>query len=229
MKEVNYDLWSKYILDIVQENLDTHFPSVLELGAGNCRMANTISAKYQDYIASDLSLAMLQQNDNTSLTKICCDMTHLPFNNKFDLIISAFDSVNYLLTKRQLLKLFSQIRSVLSGTGIFTFDVSLEKNSVEFKDSYTSKLETNSYRYERKSKYNPKTRIHKNTFKITDKNGNVTREIHKQKIFKFNSYFSLIEKAGLFVVECLDTFTFNNGNPNCERVQFILKIDRSKC
>ena len=156
-------------------------------------------------------------------------MTCIPLNTKFDLVFSAFDSVNYLLTRKQLIKLFSEIRNLLSEKGIFTFDVSLEKNSLDFTDLYMVESEASGYRFERKSKYNPETRIHKNTFKITDRNGKVKREIHKQKIFKFNTYFKLIEKAGLFVVECLDAFTFNNGNPNCERVQFILKIDQSKC
>ena len=37
----------------------------------------------------------------------------------------------------------------------------------------------------------------------------------------------LIIKSGLYVVECLDAFTFNNGNRNSERVQFILKINNT--
>ena len=229
MKEVDYKFWANYLLDVVSENLDTYFPSALELGAGNCKMADIISGRYANYIASDLSSAMLKLNNKKSIKKICCDMTFLPFKTKFDLIFSAFDSVNYLMTKKQLLKLFTEIRNLLSEEGIFTFDVSLEKNSLEFTNTYKIEAEANGYRFKRKSKYNPSTRIHKNTFKIIDKNGYIRKEIHKQKIFKFHTYFKLIEEAGLFVVQCLDAFTFNNANANCDRVQFILKVDRSKC
>ena len=227
MRDVKYKKWSKYLLDVVSEYIDKKSPSVLELGAGDCRIAGRVSEIYKNIIASDLSLPMLRQCKNVFISKVCCDMTALPFKNKFDLIYSTFDSVNYLLSKRKLLTLFLEVKKVLSGSGIFTFDVSLEKNSLDFEGSYTVEGNVKGYSFTRKSKYNSSSRIHKNIFTITDEHGNVTKEIHKQKIYKFESYFDLIIKSGLYVVECLDAFTFNNGNRNSERVQFILKINNT--
>jgi SAM-dependent methyltransferase len=229
MKDVNYDLWSNYLLDIIREYLDTFYPTVLELGSGNCIIAKKISSKFPDYIATDLSAAMLKHHAKNELVRVCCDMTAIPFKNKFDLILSTFDCVNYLLTKRKLLSLFKEVKNALTDSGIFTFDVSLEQNSLDFEGSYETESDYNGYHFERKSRYYSQTRIHKNIFNISDKSQIKIREIHKQKIYKFNTYFSLIEKAGLYVVECLDAFTFNNANQNCERVQFIIKIDKSKC
>jgi ubiquinone/menaquinone biosynthesis C-methylase UbiE len=223
MQDVKYNKWSKYLLDVVSEYLDKKSPFVLELGAGDCKMARRISEKYNNIIASDLSLPMLQQSKKVIIPKVCCDMTSLPFKTKFDLIYSTFDSVNYLLSKRKLLTLFLEVKKVLSASGIFTFDVSLEKNSLEFEGSYTVEGKINGYSFKRNSKYNSISRIHTNVFKITDEHGNVKMEIHKQKIHKFESYFQIIAKSGMYVVECLDAFTFNNGNQNSERLQFILK------
>ena len=227
MRHVNYKKWSKYLLDVVSEYMDNKDPSVLELASGNCKIARHISKKYHNIIASDLSLPMLQNGKKDFITKVCCDMTSLPFNNKFDLIYSTFDSVNYLFSKRKLLTLFLEIKKVLSASGIFTFDVSLEKNSLDFEGSYTVEGKINGYSFTRKSKYNPISRIHKNIFSITDEYGNVKKEIHKQKIYKFETYFDIIAKAGMYVVECLDAFTFNNGNQHSERVQFIIKINNT--
>ena len=223
MREVNYKKWSKYLLNVVSEYLDVNTPSVLELGAGDCKMTRHISKKYHNILASDLSLPMLQKGKKVFITKVCCDMTSLPFNNKFDLIYSTFDSINYLLSKRKLLTLFLEVKKVLSDTGIFTFDVSLERNSLDFEGAYTVEGKIKGYSFTRKSQYNSKSRIHKNIFSISDKYGNVKKEIHKQKIYKFETYFDIIAKSGMYVVECLDAFTFNNGNQNSERVQFILK------
>jgi len=225
MRDVNYKKWSKYLLDVVSEYLDNKDPSVLELGAGNCKITRKISKKYRNIIASDLSLRMLQQGKNVFISKVCCDMTSLPFAKKFDLIYSTFDSVNYLLSKRKLLTLFLEIKKVLSASGIFTFDVSLEKNSMDFEGSYIVEGKINGYSFTRKSKYNSSSRIHKNIFSVTDEYGNVKKEIHTQKIYKFETYFDIVAKAGLYVVECLNAFTFNNGNQNSERVQFIIKIN----
>jgi len=154
-------------------------------------------------------------------------MTCLPFNKQFDLIYSTFDSVNYLLSKRKLLNLFYEVKRVLKEDGIFTFDVSLEKNSLEFENSFDREGNYEGYSFYRKSRYSRKSRIHKNIFKITGKNGSIITEVHKQKIFKFDTYFDLIDKAGMYVVECLDTFTFNNGSENSERVQFIVKLNNN--
>jgi len=223
MRDVKYKKWSKYLLDVVSEYIDKKTPSVLELGAGDCKIARRISEKYHNIIASDLSLPMLQQGNKVFISKVCCDMTSLPFKNKFDLIYSTFDSVNYLLSKRKLLTLFLEAKKVLSSSGIFTFDVTLEKNSLDFEGSYTVEGKINGYSFTRKSKYNSSSRIHKNIFRIKDEYGNVKKEIHKQKIYKFKTYFNIIAKSGMYVVECLDAFTFSNGNRNSERVQFILK------
>ncbi len=48
-------------------------------------------------------------------------------------------------------------------------------------------------------------------------------EKHRQKIYPFEEYFMFIEKAGLYVSECFNAFTFDNGNAECERVQFVVR------
>jgi Methyltransferase domain len=227
MIEIDYERWSDYILNIRKIYLEKADINVLELSAGNCKMAGNISKSNPRYIASDSSLPMLRKAKNFDNNKICCDMTTLPFRTKFDFIFSTFDSVNYLLSERLLLNLFREVKNILSDSGIFTFDTTLEKNSLEFEKSYVNEGEYHGFQYKRKSKYFPNTRIHKNIFEIRNRFGTVLTEVHKQKIYKFETYFKLIKKAGLYVVECLDTFTFDTGNSNSERIQFILKIDKS--
>lgn len=229
MKEIDYNLWSDYILDIAKDHIKKKNATVLELSAGKGKMAGIISKKFTNYILTDKSYPMLKLGNSLDVRKVCCDMTALPFNKKFDIIFSTFDSVNYLLSKRKLLSLFKEVKKVLSENAIFTFDVSLEKNSLKFKKNHHTIGSTNGYKFKRTSKYYPDSRIHKNIFEITNKYGVVTKEIHKQKIYKFGTYFELANIARLVIVECLDAFTFNNGNQNSERIQFILKTNQNKC
>ena len=229
MKEIDYDLWSDYILDVSNVYIKKKNAKVLELSAGNGKMAGRISKKFTNYISTDKSYPMLKLGNSIDVRKVCCDMTALPFDKKFDIIFSSYDSVNYLMSKRILLLLFKEVRNVLSENGIFTFDVSLEKNSLKFKKNHHTFGSANGYRFKRTSKYYPNSRIHKNIFEITNQYGIATQEVHKQKIYKFDTYFEVIHSAGLAVVECLDAFTFNNGNQNSERIQFILKTNQNKC
>lgn len=221
MRKVHYDYWADYIYSIVKSHVGKN-PKILEFASGNCMLARFISAYYPDIIAADLSKSMLQKSYNKKLRRVCCEMTLAPFKTKFDLILCAFDSVNYLLTKKQLLTFFNETSRLISDNGIFTFDVSLEKNSFRH---VKEPLRNGSYkgiRYRQHSEYDIKNKIHSNIFLIHYSSGDVKREVHKQKIYSFETYFELLNLAGLSVKECYDAFTFKNGNSNSSRVQFVV-------
>ena len=221
MRKVRYDYWADYIYAISNEYVGDE-PRVLELGSGNCHLARFISAYYPNLIATDLSHAMLSNNSKANLQKVCCDMTAIPFNTKFDLIFSAFDSVNYLITKIKLVSLFNEVYRTISDNGIFTFDVSLEKNSYRhIKDP----IRMGSYKgiqYRQETDFDSIKNIHRNVFYITYPDGNMLKEVHIQKIYSFETYFDLMDSAKLAVKECYDAFTFKDGSAKSSRVQFIV-------
>ena len=222
MKDVNYPEWAKYIQNISSEFTGKD-AKVLELGAGNCIIANLLRKKFPEIIATDISLQMLKSDIKNIVNKVCCDMILLPFNTKFDLVFSTFDSVNYLISKKKILVLFKQVKYLLKDNGIFTFDVSLEKNSIEFLQDHAVEGSTGKYSFKRASKFYKGRKVHKNIFYITGTNNRVIKEVHEQKIYDFETYFDLIFRAGLYVVDCFETFTFKIGNADSDRIQFILK------
>jgi len=222
MKKLDYESWSKYILLIAKENVHQE-AKFLELGAGNCKMAKILSEKYKNYYASDISISMLCSSYKSHLKKICCDMTSLPFKVKFDFVFSAFDSVNYILKQKSLLNLFKEINYLLEEDGIFTFDVSLEKNSLNFITSKSTEGQHNGYWYRMLSKYNKRSRIHCNNFYIWNESGIKFKEVHKEKIYKIDTYFKLADKAGLHIEACYDCFSFKDVNQKSERAQFVMR------
>jgi hypothetical protein len=220
MRKVRYDFWADYINSIAEEYIDEN-ALVLELAAGNCRLAKYLSAYYPKLIATDLSVPMLNKYQNSNFPKVCCDMMSLPFNGKFNLVVSAFDSINYILTKKNLLLFFKEIRRVLSNNSIFTFDVSLEKNSFKHVKDPIRMGSYKGVKYKQETMFDSNKNIHTNFFSITYPNGQVYNEIHTQKIYSLDTYFDTLEKADLAVKDCFDAFTFKNGNENSSRVQFI--------
>lgn len=235
MENVDYDGWAEYILEVVEDYIPKN-PSVLELSAGLGQIASYISEKYPDYIISDLSKNMLRRSDCVNkkgkiLDKVVCNMTALPFKKSFDLIISTFDSINYLLSKEKLNLLFKEVRKILSEDGVFAFDVSLLTNSLPLIKPKTFRYSYKNFNYIQKTYFNLLTLIHTNEFIILDnstkkekKNNQIIgKEIHKQKIFPFETFFEIIEKNNLYVVHCYDAFTFKKGKASSKRVQFIVK------
>lgn len=222
MKHVDFKFWADYIIDIASEYADRK-SSFLELAAGTCEMASIVQKKYPDITTSDISLPMMRTVFQNNLRKVCCDMLKLPFKKKFNFVYCTFDSINYLMTEKDVLSLFNEVKFILADEGIFTFDASLEKNSLEFSDMQITEGKYKEYNFKRISSYNKKTRIHKNVFHIRSDAGLKMKEIHKQKIYSFETYINLIDKAGLMVRECYDGFTFDDGDAESERVQFVVE------
>ncbi len=221
MRSVDYKYWSDYIYSITKKHIKPG-SNVLELAAGNCNFSKYFIKRYPKLIVTDISLSMLRHKIQKNIPKICCNMVELPFNIKFDLIYSTFDSVNYILTEKELVKYFNIINLYLTDKGICTFDVSLEKNSYKHLRYSHRKGVYQKVHFEQQSEYNEKTRIHKNSFEIK-KDGTIFKEIHKQKIYPFETYFNLLDLTGFYVVNCYEAFTFDDGKSTSDRVQFVIK------
>ena len=220
MRKVHYDYWADYIYSITSNFIGEH-PKVLELASGNCQLAYYLSAYYPKYFSTDISATMLALGKKELRNKVCCDMRFIPFKTKFDLIVSAFDSFNYLLSKKDLLFAFSEVKQLMDQNSLFTFDVSLEKNSYRHVKDPIRKGTYKGVKYKQETDFNEKTKLHRNVFHITYHDGTVAKEIHLQKIYSFETYFELLDDAGLLVKECFDAFTYKDGKSTSSRVQFI--------
>lgn len=222
MRNIRYDEWADYI-NSVSATYVSQKSQVLELAGGNGSFANHFVRYFPNLIVTDISRNMLLNSKNKSIKRVCCDMTRLPFKKKFDLIFSTFDSINYLTDEKSLLNLFIEVKKILSDEGIFTFDVSLEKNSYRHMKNHLREGTYKGISYSQKSIYDKENKIHKNIFEIKNKKGEITREIHKQKIYPFETYFEMLDKTNLYAAECFDAFSFINGSADSERVQFVIK------
>lgn len=222
MRKVSYQTWARYLISILKEYVPVK-GRVLEIAAGNCKLANYFINYFPDITATDLSKNMLASDEKERLPKVCCDMCRLPFKVKFNLVYSTFDSVNYLRSRKSLLQMLNEVAFVLEKKGIFAFDASMEKNSIIHTKIPERKGSYNGINFIQRSAYNPETRFHTNKFKITMPNGEVFSEIHKQRIYTFETYFDLLERAGFYVVKCYESFTIKDGGPDSERLQFIAK------
>ena len=150
-------------------------------------------------------------------------MAELPFKNKFSFIYSTFDSINYLDNEESINKFFKNIFHILNDEACFTFDVSLEKNSIKHEKRLNRKGKVDGLKFIQNSKYDRTTKIHQNKFKIKLEDGSIVEEIHRQKIYDFEYYFNIIEQHNLYVVHCFNSFTDDDTNSESERAQFVVK------
>lgn len=69
----------------------------------------------------------------------------------------------------------------------------------------------------------PMSKIHKNIFTIEYPDGEIFTEIHRQKIYSYDTFFEIAENSGLYVVNCYKAFSYQKGKAISDRVQFIMK------
>lgn len=222
MKSVNYRNWAIYIVDILDE-WDSQYKSCLEIGAGTGKLSKFLQTKFTNYYMLDLSSEMLKKIKPSYGFRICADMNYLPLKNAFNAIVSSFDTINYILDKEKLFQFFKNINSLLNKGSIFTFDVSLEANSIKNIDSLNRSGKFKGYKFKQISQFDKNSKFHINTFEIEDKKGNKFLEKHIQRVYDFYDYFNIIESAGLRIEACLDEFSFEDASPDSERAQFVIK------
>lgn len=220
MRNVRYEKWAQYLKSMIQQYAPTA-QSVLELAGGNGALAEKLSAFYPDYFLSDLSQFMLSEGNSRLFPSLVCDMRSIPFIDSFDVVVSAFDSVNYLMKEKEVLTFFTESYSALHETGILLFDVSLESNSYRHATNAIAQYSYQGIRYTQLSEFHALTRIHSNIFEIILPSGEVFKEQHKQKIYPLEIFFRLLRKSGYSAVYCFDFFTFKAGTPASDRVQFV--------
>lgn len=225
MRSIDYKDWAEYVYNI-SKRVKKQKLSVLELASGTCINSVYLRKHFGNIISSDLSLSMLRTASNSNMDRVCCNMTSLPFRGKFDFVFSTFDSVNYLLEEVEIKKMFAEVSRVLHDEGIFTFDVSLERNSIKHQKHLNRKGRYEGAIYTQRSRYDKENKLHYNNFDIILADGNSYSEEHVERIYDFNQYFMLLEGTDLMVEACFDAFSFKDANEKSERAQFVLRKRR---
>jgi len=109
--------------------MDIHPQHVLDLACGEGSFAIEMSKLgYQvtgvDQSSQMISLAEEQaQQEGQEIQFVVEDMRAIAYNSEFDLVTCLFDSLNYLLTFKDLHQTFMNIYHALSPGGFFIFDM----------------------------------------------------------------------------------------------------------
>lgn len=238
------DSYVKKWVTSVYETLEIHdngFDTlrVLELAAGTCRFAEHFVSLYQErieeYVATDLSFGMLYYSCNADTRKlfsrIVCDMRYLPIKSKYNVIISNFDSINYLVTEQDLKQCFQQVKLTLSENGFFVFDYAL----IEVGNSYAignsgRAMESRNYKVIQESEFDSEQRTIKNTFFFTDKMRRESDfyEEHIESFFTILEIKRFLNESGLKAIKVYNFIphlghnSHRAGAETDQRVQFVV-------
>lgn len=226
MRGVPYKKWARYIVKLIRK-FCPNARRIFEIACGTGTLLALLKKCGFIIDGMDFSAAMINKAREKIKAKdvkfFVGDMSNFKVDEKYDVALCLYDSVNYLDSIEKFEGLFKSVEALLYDWGIFIFDISTEHNSIQNSRLMNLSGECFGIKYIRRSYYLRDERVHINEFEI-EMNGEKYFERHAQKIYRISEIKDVIERNGLFeVVACFDGFSFLEGGEQSERVHFILK------
>jgi SAM-dependent methyltransferase len=141
----DYDRWVELLTGLI-ERYGNRPETLLDVATGTGKVAARFAQQDVRVTACDLSPAMIRQAAAKSALSgvqlAVADMRALPALDRFDVVTSIDDAVNYMLGENDLLAAFQSIASALRPGGLYLFDVnSLRAYRTTFAATFTHEHE----------------------------------------------------------------------------------------
>ena len=236
MRGVDYPTWAEYVLNLAQKyGFDTAEICDLACGTGSLAFQLVQSGcKVFGVDGSEMMLAEARRKaEKEGVERIQWqqgDLRDFDLGRRFLLITCLYDSINYLLTKQDVLSCFRSVFRHLEPGGGFIFDITTEYNIISNFAEYTFAENFEDFSYIWENRYNIASKIISSDVTMFRKQGDQfskATETHRQKIFPTAEIEKLARKAGFEVLGAFDGFTFNEPGSKVERIHFACRKKKS--
>ena len=227
MSDVDYDAWAKYLTDLISKYGGGN--RIAECACGTGELTIRLKKAGFDITGFDISQEMLNiaaqkaRDSGLMINFICMDMKKLTLHKPHDVIISACDGVNYLLSKAELHSFFSMAYTALKSGGLLLFDISSRYKLENILGCNTFAEDDGECAYIWKNMYDEKSKLIEMDLSFYKKSGELYKrfcEKHIQRAHSTEEIISELKHAGFTVAEPLEAFTSAAPTQNSERIQF---------
>lgn len=240
MDNVCYDDWSKYLIGLLRKYgiLDG---IVLDMGCGTGNITERLAKENYNMIGIDNSEEMLNiaikkrmelptEKEENKILYLLQDMREFELYGTVAAVVSICDSINYIISEKELLKVFKLVNNYLDKQGVFIFDLNTEyKYDIILSDNVIAEnredvsfIWENYYdRAEKINEYNLTIYVKEGT-----KNSSLFRrynEIHYQRAYSLETIKKLLEEAGMEFVATYDAFSEEKPKEDSERIYVIAR------
>lgn len=232
MEHVDYERWGEYLERVLRRHKRAP-KTLLELGAGTGMLSEFFCPKSLEFrVTSDISYDMIARADRKFSDALAVvDASKIPFRKHFDLILMAYDAVNYL-NEAQMKSFFSECARLLSPDGILLFDIATEYNILYFFNDVWDVVKENKAVIVRHSIYDKNSRIERNDFEFfcqrADGAYDRISERHEQIIYSKEEVLSMLSSSGLSAEALYADFTLSKNLQSATRIQFVCSLGGGK-
>jgi ubiquinone/menaquinone biosynthesis C-methylase UbiE len=236
MREIDYEDWADFIDSVIMKH-NEDATTLLELACGTGSLALSLDElDCYDIMATDYSEQMLEvarqkaEMRNSGIEWRQTDFTNILIDEKFDVVIMLFDSLNYMKDSDSIRNVFEQVKKVLNPDGFFVFDFTTPQHSTKHAELMNdSGLTAENYRFVRISRYLETEGMHYNEFtieKLSDDKQTVLerkKEVHVQKTYHFSEIKKIVEEAGMEILGAYDGFDLVDATDQSDRITMVIQ------
>jgi SAM-dependent methyltransferase len=236
MDHISYEDWADYISGFLKKS-GIKDGLVLELGCGTGNMTRRMAAKGYDMIGLDTSDEMLSiaRELNTGkkdgILYLCQDMREFELYGTVAAVICVCDSMNYMLTEEDLLKVFRLVSNYLDPGGLFIFDMDTPYAYEEVMGDTTFAMNREEGSFIWENTFYPEDMVNEVNLTLfvpqeAERGGLLyekLEETHVRKAYPVETIRRLLEEAGLEWVAAYDELSEQKPREDSERIYIIAK------
>lgn len=232
MDNVPYEDWCGYLTELLNE-YGCRDGLVLELGCGTGSMTRLLAAKGYDMIGLDSSADMLsiarerQAETEDRILYLLQDMTELELYGTVSAVVSVCDSMNYVMSYEDLVRVLCLVNNYLDPGGVFIFDLNTPyKYEMLLADNtFAENRETCSFIWENFYDAGLCVNEYDLTLFVRDGDGRYEKfeEVHYQRAYTVEQVKKAAREAGLRVAAVYDAFTRHAPEAGSERIYVVLQ------
>ncbi|HIE05729.1 MAG TPA: class I SAM-dependent methyltransferase [bacterium (Candidatus Stahlbacteria)] len=226
MTHVQYRTWVDYTKEIIRR-AGIKGNRLIDLACGTGEPTRFLNRAGFDVVGLDSSQEMLNiaQQKMPDVRFIEADIRDFQIAERFDIAVSYYDSMNYLLKEEDLNDCFSSVYNILNEPGILIFDM----NTIHvLKDHWDSRIvvrENGDLFSIWENGHDPSTNI--STLKLTlfvkEGRGYLRfRELHKERGYENGEVLRLLNAVGFKEAVVYHHLTFNPPDDETDRVMFVV-------
>lgn len=216
-----------------EDVLDSERNLVLDLGCGTGTLTELLYQKGYDCIGVDNSESMLEiamekrAQSGSEILYLLQDMRELELYSTVGTVISVCDSVNYILEENELRDVFSLVNNYLYPGGIFIFDFNTAYKYREVIGDTTIAENREDCSFIWENYYDEESGLNEYdvTIFVREEEDTFRRftETHVQRGYTVGQMCTLVEQAGMKIVEVLDADTRMPVTEVSERVYIVAR------
>ena len=226
MKTVPYRHWVDYVESLLRR-WEARPVDVLDLACGTGRVGSEMVRRGYQVRGPDLAEPMVREciRQEPPLPAMVCDASQIGVaDTRLDLVVSLYDSLNYILVPEKLAAAVREAHRILRSGGLFIFDLNTERALASGLFTQDNMRSDDPLQYTWEAHWDPKSRICRVDMLYYwngDGGPKHFRETHYQRAYDNSEVLSMLRMAGFTRFESYSAYTFRAVTPLSDRAYYV--------